>query len=600
MKLCSLALGAACILATMRRDRQRKGEARERAQAEAAAWSAARADAKWDRHAVVAIAAAVLVAYFPALGAGFTNWDDDRFITDNPLFQGPVSAYVAAALTRVQFQAYHPLHLLSYLPDRLLWPGSAAGFHALNLALFALALTLGYFLLRRTVGVLPALMAILLVGLQPLAVESVAWVVGRKDVLALLLVFATLLVADREPRTASTASTTSTTKSTVAACVLAVLACLAKTSAVVLPIVLFAWLRFAREIPLRQALRRCLPFAIIALVFALPVPFIWKHNQMIAAARPLPLVLDVLGTLGVYAGRVIAPVDLAPVYPAAIQGQVFGGLAVAVALLLVVGSWRRMPAGAKFAVVAFIGCLLPVANITPLYYRFADRYALLALGALAWPLAKLLAWQRGRKVVVVCATLALGVELWATMQIVPAWNDSLALWERATTVQPRAIYGHLKLGETYRGLKRFHEAAQSYVRAGDVDPRSIKGPAGLLRTVGEREEASGRIPLGTYTAWESVIAKPGFDAQKMESLIAVLDKSDCRSCTEAMLWLALRMFPQPDTGLVSMAGKELDRDRADLAMVYLSEVRDLGTKGADEVAKRLRAPATSTAPATAP
>ena len=531
---------------------------------------------------MVAIVVAVLVAYFPSLGAGFTNWDDDRFITDNPLFHGPVMAYVAAALTRVQFQAYHPLHLLSYLPDRLLWPGSATGFHAFNLALFALALALGYFLLRRSVGVLPALMAILFVGLHPLAVESVAWIVGRKDVLALLLTFATLLVEDRQART---------TRSTITACVLGTLACLAKTSAVMLPIVLFAWLHFAREIPLRAALQRCLPFAIVALVLALPVPFIWKHNQMIPSSRPLPFVLDVLGTLGVYASRVIAPVDLSPVYPAMIQGQVFAGLALAVALLALVGSWRRLPPGAKFAVVAFLGCLLPVANITPLYYRFADRYALLALGALAWPVAKLLAWQRVRMVVAVCATLVIGVELWATMQLVPAWNDSLALWERAATVQPRAIYAHLKLGETYRAQKRFHEAASSYVRAGEVDPRSIKGPAGLLRTVGEREEAAGRIPAGTYEAWESVIAKPGFDAQKMEALIAVLDKSDCRACSEAMLWLALRMFPQSDASLVMFARKEIDRGRADTAMVYLSEVHDPNTAGLSEVAKHLREPA---------
>ena len=568
----------------MRRDRQRKGEARERAQAEAVAEAAARASAKsakWDRHAVVAIIVAVLVAYFPALGAGFTNWDDDRFITDNPLFRGPVKAYVAAALTRVQFQAYHPLHLLSYLPDRLLWPTSATGFHALNLALFALALALGYFLLRRSVGVLPALMAILFVGLHPLAIESVAWIVGRKDVLALLLMFATLLAEDREERT---------TRSTLMACGLAVLACLAKTSAVVLPIVLFAWLCFARAIPVREALQRCLPFALIALVFALPVPFIWKHNQMIPSSRPLPFVLDVLGTIGVYASRVIAPVDLSPVYPAMIQGQVFAGLALAVALLALVGSWRRLPAAAKFALVVFIGCLLPVANITQLYYRFADRYALLALGALAWPVAKLLAWQRVRKVVAVCVTLVIGVELWATMQIVPAWNDSLALWQRAAAVQPRAIYAHLKLGETYRAQKRFHEAASSYVRAGDVDPRSIKGPAGLLRTVGEREEAAGRIPAGTCETWEAVIAKPGFDAQKMEALIAVLDKSDCRSCAEAMLWLALRMFPQSDASLVSFARKEIDRGRTDIAMVYLSEVHDPNTAGLSEVARSVREP----------
>ena len=69
--------------------------------------------------------------------------------------------------------------------------------------LAALALTLGYFLVRRTVGVVPALMGILFVGLHPLAVESVAWIVGRKDVLALLLLFATLLAADRETPTRS-------------------------------------------------------------------------------------------------------------------------------------------------------------------------------------------------------------------------------------------------------------------------------------------------------------------------------------------------------------------------------------------------------------
>ncbi len=566
----------------MRRDRLRKVESRQRAQAAEVAELAAKANAKkWDRHAVVAIVVAVLVAYFPTLGAGFTNWDDDRFITDNPLFHGPVSAYVAAALTRVQFQAYHPLHLLSYVPDRLLWPGNPAGFHALNLGLFALALTLGYFLLRSKVGVLPALMGILFVGLHPLAVESVAWIVGRKDVLALLLVFATLLVADGEAIT---------TRRTVAACVLAALACLAKTSAVVLPILLFAWLRFARDLPLRATLRRCLPFAIIAFVFAVPVPFIWKHNQMIPSTRPLPFVLDVLGTLGVYAGRVIAPVDLSPVYPAVIQGQVFAGLAMAAALLALIGSWRRLPAGAKFAVVGFIGCLLPVANLTPIYFRFADRYALLALAALAWPVAKLLAWQRVRKVVAVGATLVIGVELAATMQLVPSWHDSLALWQRATEVQPRAVYGYLKLGETYREQKRFHEAAASYVRAGDVDPRSIKGPAGLLRTVGEREEAAGHIPPGTCDTWESVIAKPGFNAEKMQALIAVLDKSKCPSCMEAMLWLALRMFPQPDASLVSFARKEVDRGRADIAMVYLSEVHDPNTPGLSEVAKRLREP----------
>src|SRR5664279_6271532 len=99
--VCSQASRLPCILPAMRRDRQR--EAKKRTKEAHAAQSVALADARWDRQAVVAIFAAVVVAYFSVFGAGFTNWDDDRFIADNPLFQGSIGAYVWAALTRVQF-----------------------------------------------------------------------------------------------------------------------------------------------------------------------------------------------------------------------------------------------------------------------------------------------------------------------------------------------------------------------------------------------------------------------------------------------------------------------------------------------------------------
>jgi hypothetical protein len=538
---------------------------------------------KFDSNAPVIIVGSVLAGYFSALSAGFTNWDDDRFITNNPLFHGPLGTYVAAAFSRVQFQAFHPLHLLSYLPDRLLWPDQPAGFHALNLALFALALVLGFFLLRRCVDTWPALAATLIVGLHPLAVESVAWVVGRKDILALLLLLSTLLVADREPRTK---------KSTAVACGLALAACLAKTSAVVLPIVLFAWLHFARQVPVRQALRRCLPFAAIALLFALPVPLIWRHNQMIPPARPLPFVLDVLGTLGIYARRVLAPVDLSPVYPTMATGQVLAGLVMGVALLALVAFWHRLPAAAKFASVAFIGCLLPVANITPLYFRFADRYALLAVVFLAWPVAALLAWSKGnaRRVGFVLVPLLLGLELWTTSHLVPVWQDSLSLWQHAVAAQPGAVFAHLKLGETLREQGRFREAAASYLNAGQLEPGGLKGPAGLLRAVGEKAEAEGRVPTGSYQQWEQAMAKPGFDGRQMEALIDAVDKSNCHSCSEALLWLALRMFPQPDPSLVTFARKALDRGRTSTAMVYVGEVRDPNAAGLAEIVRRLNAP----------
>ncbi len=568
----------------MRRKRQGKGDTRHRKQGLAPSQEGR---SRWAPFAVLTIAAAIVTAYFPVLGAGFTNWDDDRFFTGNPLFTGPVGKYVWAALTRVQFQAYHPLHLLSYLPDRIFWPQHPAGFHVLNLALFIIALSLLYFLLRRTVSLWPALAATLLVGLSPLAVEPVAWAVGRKDVLALLFLVATLLVADREQPTR---------RSTVAACALAAAACLAKTSAVVLPIVLFAWLLFVRDLPWRTALRRCVPFVVIAVVFAVPVPFIWQKNQMIPSTRPLPAALDVLGTIGIYAYRLVVPERLSPVYPNMVRGQALAGLIAVVVLLAVVGLWRRFPPAAKFAVVVFLGCLLPVANITPVYFRFADRYALLAVAMLAWPLAKLFAWPHVRKLALLVVPILIGVEMWATMGLVPIWDDSLSLWQHATTAQPAAVYGHLKLGETYREEKRYQEAAACYLRAGEIEPHGIKGPAGLLHTLGERAEAEGRIPAGSTKQWEDEMSEKRFDARQMDILIETTDLGGCRSCAEAMLWLGLRLYPQKDASLVGFARKALEHGRPTTAMVYLSEVRDSNTEGLVEVVKLLRQKQTPTEP----
>src|SRR5262245_35571128 len=121
-------------------------------------------------------AAIVIATYRAALGLGFTDWDDDRFIVDNPLFAAGGWPYVRAALTQVQFEAYQPLHLLSYLPDRLLWPDHPAGFHALNLVLFGAGLLLLHRLIGRHVDTGAATMAVGLFALHPLCVEPVVWV----------------------------------------------------------------------------------------------------------------------------------------------------------------------------------------------------------------------------------------------------------------------------------------------------------------------------------------------------------------------------------------------------------------------------------------
>ncbi len=204
---------------------------------------------------LAALIAIVIVVFGRAVTAGFVNWDDDRFLVKNPLFHAGGWSYVRAAWTELQFEAYQPLHLLAYLPDRALWPDDPAGFHALNLAIYAGDVALAYALVRGHAGRWPAALACLVIALHPLCAEPVAWITSRKDLVALAAFLGALLVEDRRPVAAA--------RPHPLAIALALAALLAKSATVCLPLVMIAWLRWLRGATWRVALTRALPAAIL-------------------------------------------------------------------------------------------------------------------------------------------------------------------------------------------------------------------------------------------------------------------------------------------------------------------------------------------------
>jgi tetratricopeptide (TPR) repeat protein len=517
----------------------------------------------------------LLFAYGPTLSGHFLNWDDDRFFVNNPLWHGPIGDYVMACFTRVQFQAYHPLHLLSYLPDRLFWPDDPAGFHRLNLLIFAIELFFLLALLRRRVSPVAAWLAVALVGLHPLLVEPVAWITGRKDLLALVFILGVLWVEDRSPEQQRFSWLTLW---------LSVLASLTKTSAVVLPLLVFAWQRWVRGRPLRLSLVRALPPLVPALLIAWAVPQLWADNQMLHPRRPLSVWLDVPGTFAVYAARVVWPLDLSPAYPAVSALQVPGAVLWYSGLAAALLGWRRLSPPARFALVAFFGSLLPVSNLVPLYFRFADRYVAIALVALAWPCARMMEAARarvGRVLLVMLGVLAVAVvagEAALTRSVAAAWRDSESLWTRAVRVQPEAFYAQVKLGETLRGREQWTGALACYIEAIKIDPRSALGYFGLFATSSERAERSGQIPAGRSAEWLRQLDRAVASPRDLASLVITVQGARCAPCAHSLLWLALRLYPPPDGELLARARASLDAGRVEEALVYLLSVKDRGAQ----------------------
>jgi hypothetical protein len=508
-----------------------------------------------------------LLAYWPALGGEFLNWDDDRYFTNNPLWKGPVGAYVWAAVTRIQFQAYHPIHLLSYLPDRLLWQTHPSGFHTLNVLLFALALFWLTALLRRHVRWPAALLAVAIIGVHPLYVEPVAWITGRKEILAVLAVVAVLWFEDRSPPER---------KFSPLVLVLSTAAFVTKSATMVLPIFIFAWQRWVRGSSVRHALLRALPSGLLALVVGVVVTKIWSANAMIGATRPVPIWLDVPGTLSVYAARVFWPVGLSPSYPSDGPHERVGAALLWLALAGIVVGWRHLPRAARFAIVVFFGSLIPVSNIVPLYFRFADRYAAVALLGLAWPVARSLEWlaERARRGVVTFSLVIVASYAVVTHSLSRSWRDSLSLWGRAASAQPRSLFAHVKLGETLRAKAQWEAAVDAYANAIHADPHSLLGYVGLFTTLAEEAEREGRTAAGTTKRWSSQIAATFSHSQSLAALASEIDSQGCRPCARSLDWLRLVLHPLADQELLASVRSDLAAGRADRALVYLLVVVD--------------------------
>jgi hypothetical protein len=119
------------------------------------------------------LVAATVLAYEPAWRAGFV-WEDDIYVTSNPLLTAP------DGLSRIWFSLdspsqYFPLTYTSFRLERPLWGMNPAGYHWVNLLLHTAGALLVWRLLKR-LGVPGAWLAAAIFALHPVQVESVAWI----------------------------------------------------------------------------------------------------------------------------------------------------------------------------------------------------------------------------------------------------------------------------------------------------------------------------------------------------------------------------------------------------------------------------------------
>ncbi len=218
----------------------------------------------WLVGSLVVVLTAV-AAYGTSTGGGWV-FDDHRFVEQNPALDTvDVPAYfrdpeTASASEGIHPDIYRPIRTFDYAVDTAVFGrDDAPPFRWENLLLHALAAILVFRLAWRVAGerVDAGLLAGLLFAVHPVAVEAVAWVSSRGDLLALVGMLAALLVLERPG-----------VGRTLLGALLALLACFAKESAVVLPALLLlrdVALPPGRRLPWRTTVARTAVLLFVAL-----------------------------------------------------------------------------------------------------------------------------------------------------------------------------------------------------------------------------------------------------------------------------------------------------------------------------------------------
>ncbi|HTV47423.1 MAG TPA: tetratricopeptide repeat protein [Phycisphaerae bacterium] len=132
-----------------------------------------------------------LAAYCPLVHAGYI-WDDDVWLTNNPLVQHWSGLWYIWFAPQSSTQ-YYPLVYTAFLLQFKLWGLNPFGFHLVNIGLQAINAILLWRILR-LMGLKSAWVAAAVWAIHPVQVETVGWITEQKNLLSAALGFSAALL----------------------------------------------------------------------------------------------------------------------------------------------------------------------------------------------------------------------------------------------------------------------------------------------------------------------------------------------------------------------------------------------------------------------
>ncbi len=430
----------------------------------------------------ICAAAIAVITYFvfsPSMDDGFTNWDDNVYVSYNPLVVNNSVPLVEIFETPVSAN-YHPLTVLSFALNYQFGKLDPSGYHAVNVFFHILNTILVFlfiFLLTRR-NLLMAAIVSLFFGIHPMHVESVTWISERKDVLYVFFFMAGLITYLRYSETKKIGWYIFTF-------LLFILSCLSKGMAVVFPVILLL-IDYLRKVKWeRRLIIEKIPFFLLALVFGIIA--INTQKSAIDVIKNLTIFQRLLfacyGAI-IYIVKLFIPFKLSAFYPYPKIYSIpmiyylspFIILGISAALIyFFLKKEKEIVFGLLFY---FVSVALVLQFISVGAAIMADRYSYLSYIGLFFIVAYLInkIWQTKNTkwalmkypimLIAITGAVTFSYQAYLHTQV---WKNSETLWTDVIEKYPNAAMAYYNRGNYYYVNNEMDKAMSDYTTALQVD-----------------------------------------------------------------------------------------------------------------------------------
>jgi len=506
---------------------------------------------------VLLIAAVVLALFSPVVGFDFLMYDDEQYVTKNPVVMGGLTpGGVKWAFTSLEAGFWQPLVWLSHMTDVELFGMDPHGHHLANLILhLANSVLLFLIFTSMTNKTGSSLFLSLLFAVHPLHVETVAWVADRKDLLCAFFWFSTTAAYVAYARRPAW-------RTYLLVLFFFSLGLMTKPMIVTLPLVLLVldfWPlgRFPRTVTTGEGkFRRLVAEKIPLAILAVPVVFLTFAAETRAGALSGVEWVSFAAPLGdaavnyvAYIIKTFLPSDLAVFYPLKRPSPwqvLLSVLFLGAVTSMILYHHERYP----FAVTGwlwYLFSLVPVSGIVRVgSHGLADRYTYIPLIGLfimaAWGGGRLSRETPGGRWGVTMAFFCVFVMSWTSWEQVQTWRNTETVFNHALAVTEGNWLAHGNLGVWLLEKGRAEDAVFHFQEAIRINPHYRTGRLNLANAL----VTLGRIDEG-IELYRVILKESPRDVSALRNLADALMKKGARGEAMAVYRTLLGIDPNdPD------------------------------------------------------